>query len=142
MTLRTQKSEEIRQILANDGSVLAFVFKNVIASGVRFLTPPDLPIQVGILDHKNGKEVPMHKHTSLRAQSDATHEWIYVEKGVMEVTVADEAWTEAETVTLEAGDSIMFTAGAHRITFHKDTRAIEIKQGPYPGDAKAKIHRA
>ncbi|MBU6390489.1 hypothetical protein KGQ31_02985, partial [Patescibacteria group bacterium] len=67
-----------------------------------------------------------------------TEEFLYVEKGEVEVTVASSDWKPVETLTLTSGDSILFVSGVHGMKIKPGSRLIEVKQGPYPGKANAK----
>ena len=59
----------------------------------------------------------------------------------MRVTVYDEVWEVLKEEVLSAGDFLVFLEGGHSLTMLEKTRLIEVKQGPYLGDAEAKIYR-
>ncbi len=125
--------------ITHKGKILAIVFsKKLPVDGVRFLTPTHYPLQVGLIAHKNGKNVPLHIHKDMRYKVNTTQEFLYVIKGQAEVTVATKQWKPLETFTLTAGDFVLFVSGAHGVDIKKGSRLIEVKQGPYPGDNYAK----
>ncbi len=135
------KNKDIQEIKYR-GQTLALVFhKHLKARGVRFLTPVNYPLQVGLLDHKRGKNVPPHIHRDLRYKVNTTQEFLYVEKGVADITVFTKQWEKIDKVELRKGDAVLFISGAHGVNMGKNTRIFEIKQGPYPGDKKAKIFK-
>ena len=120
--------------------LFALVFRKTLkADGVRFLTPLNYPMQIGVLDHKKGKKVGLHRHSDLKYKVNTTQEVLYVERGTARVTITDRAWRPLGTVTLTKGDFVLSVDGGHAVDIAKNTRIIEVKQGPYPGDTKAKI---
>ena len=132
------KSLPMREIL-HKGKTLAVVFsKKLPADGVRFLTPTHYPLQIGLIEHKDGKNVPLHIHKDMRYEVNTTQEFLYVIKGQAVVKLATKKWEVIETLTLNTGDFILFVSGAHGVDIKKGTRLIEVKQGPYPGDHYAK----
>lgn len=134
---------EPKQIIYN-GEVLAIFYSHEINAngGIRFLTPENYPIQIGLIEHKNGKKVLPHIHRDLRYNVNTTQEFIYIEKGHdVVITIFSKDWQEAEKLVLSSGDSILFVGGGHSLDIPADCRIFEVKQGPYPGDKIAKIFK-
>ena len=135
------QNNNIREII-HEGKILAVVFsKDLPAEGVRFLTPTHYPLQVGLIEHKNGKNVALHIHKDMRYKVNTTQEFLYVVKGQVEITIATKKWEVLEKFPLSAGDFILFVSGAHGVDIKKGARLIEVKQGPYPGDDYAKRYK-
>jgi len=109
------------------------------ADGVRFITPPSYPFQVGILVHKNGTVLEAHGHKKLKIEMDVFQEILVVQSGRVAVALYGLQAQLLETVELQAGDAILFVDGGHGIRMLTDARILEVKQGPYPGDALAKV---
>ncbi len=130
-----------REII-HKGKTLAVVFsKNLPAEGVRFLTPTHYPLQIGLIDHPNGKNVGLHIHKDMRYKVNTTQEFLYIVKGKVEISLATKQWKIIEKFPLSAGDFILFVSGAHGVDIKKGARLIEVKQGPYPGDMYAKRYQ-
>jgi len=129
----------IEQIM--DGKqIMAIVWrKRLRAKGARFLTPQTYTLQVGLLEHPKGKVIPAHRHPNLKYNVGTTQEFLYIERGQVQATLYRNNWKVIKKVKLNAGDFILTIAGGHGFKILKPARIIEIKQGPYPGDAKAKI---
>lgn len=125
----------------NDGkTLLAIVFRHSLtADGVKFLTPQNYPLQLGLLEHPSGKQIRAHRHPAFKYNVTTTQEFIYIETGEVEATIYRNDWSIVKKVILKKGDFILSVAGGHSFKVLKKCRMIEIKQGPYPGDAKAKI---
>ena len=132
-------NKHIKEI--RDGKKLLAIFysKKLRADGVRFLTPLHFPLQIGLLEHKHGKKVDLHRHPDLRYRVNTTQEMLYIEKGSADVAVTNNRWKVIGELTLTKGDFILFVAGAHSVNIAQGSRIIEVKQGPYPGDKRAKI---
>lgn len=132
----------IREI-KDKGRVIAIAYsKKLRPKGVHFMTPQTYPLQIGLHDYpKAGKHVPAHYHPHLKYNVRNTQEFLYVEKGRVEVIVYNLKWVKKAALKLSAGDSVLFVDCGHEVIFRKSSRVMEIKQGPYPGDAKAKIFR-
>lgn len=121
----------------------ALIFRHSLkADGVKFLTPDDYTLQLGLIEHPAGKEVRDHIHRQdIKYNVDTTQEFLYIESGSVEVTIYTNSWKVVKKTVLEAGDFILFVGGGHGLKVVKKCRIIEIKQGPYPGDKNAKIYR-
>lgn len=126
--------------IKNGKKTLAICFsKKLKADGVKFLTPLHYPLQIGLIEHKNGKMVPGHIHRDLKYNVNTTQEFLYVEKGKIEIEIFTKKWKKICAFKMTKGDFVLFVNGGHSVNIHKDSRIIEVKQGPYPGDKKAKI---
>lgn len=122
---------------------LAHIFRHSLkADGVKFLTPSDYSLQLGLIEHPTGKEIRDHIHRQdIKYKVDTTQEFLYIESGSVEVTLYTNIWKVVKQTVLNAGDFILFVSGGHGLKVLKKCRIIEIKQGPYPGDKDAKIYR-
>lgn len=124
------------------GKLLALIFsKDLQTDSIEFLTPVSYPIQIGLLQHKEGKFVGLHFHNNFNYKVNTTHEILYVEKGKIDVVITNNKWTPIHTQTLTRGDMVLLIDGGHSVNLHKGSRVWEIKQGPYPGDNVAKVFK-
>lgn len=131
----------IVEVKDGKNTIALFYSKKLRADGVRFLTPENFPIQIGLLEHRDGKIVPMHRHRDFSYKIKTSEELLYVEKGKIEVTIANRLWKILAKKILQSGDFVLFTGAAHSVKLYPGSRVFEIKQGPYPGDSKAKIYK-
>lgn len=135
-------AKRIREI-KDKGKVIALIYSkrgNTI-EGLDFFTPPNYPLQIGVHEYSKPREVAAHFHPHMKYNVQNTQEFLYAEAGVTEVIIYNRAWQEKTRVKLRAGDFVLFVDCGHEIRFHKGSRVLEVKQGPYPGDKKAKIFR-
>ena len=63
-------------------------------------------------------------------QGKTTEELVILE-GQMKVEIYDNKLDFITNVVLEKGDTITLIDGGHGITLNKDTKFVEVKQGPY-----------
>ena len=133
---------KIREIKDKKRTIAIFYPKTLRPNGIQFLTPQNYPLQIGLHDYPNAdKKVPAHYHPHLKYKVDTTQEFLYVESGIVEVVIYNTKWAKKTKLRMTAGDSVLFVDCGHEVIFHKGSRLLEVKQGPYPGDKKAKIFR-
>lgn len=127
--------------VVHQGRTYALFFRKDISTenGVRFPTPPDASLQVGVFDRDTGYVVKPHVHPPRDIHIENTAEFLYMESGKAEVTVYDPEWNILAKHVVTSGDFILLLEGGHSLTMLEPTRLIEVKQGPYPGDKEAKV---
>jgi mannose-6-phosphate isomerase-like protein (cupin superfamily) len=64
-----------------------------------------------------------------------TKEVLFIKSGRVRVDFYDDAQNYLESRILEAGDVILLAYGGHGFEMLEPTEMIEVKQGPYAGDA-------
>lgn len=127
----------------HQGKILSIFFKHSIkAEGVRFLTPNDYTLQLGLLEHSSGVKIRDHIHNpEIKYKVDTTQEFLYLEQGQVKVKVFTDSFELVEEVIMNKGDFMLHVAGGHGFEILKKCRMIEIKQGPYPGPEHVKKYR-
>jgi hypothetical protein len=98
--------------------------------GAQFVTPPEAGLQVGVLTHADGTNIPRHVHRQIERQVSGTSEVLIVRSGSCEVDVYDNDELIA-TTQLSPGDVMVLLAGGHALRMLEDTVLVEVKQGPY-----------
>ena len=120
-----------------DNELIAIIFKcrddKELNQGINFLTNPENPLQVGILNHPKGHVIPLHVHNYLERVIYETQEMLYVEKGKMKVSFCDNNKNKIGEEVLEEGDLVALLKKAHGMEMLKDSKIIYVKQGPYTG---------
>lgn len=131
-----------QKVIKSKGKIIAIVFKKSLrAKGVKFLTPVDYTLQLGLLEHPKGKILDDHIHNpKIKYWVDTTQEFLYIEKGKVIVKLFNDDWHLVGKEILSAGDFILHVSGGHGFEVLEKCRMIEVKQGPYPGEEKAKIY--
>ncbi len=128
----------------HQGKILSIFFRHsLVSDGVKFLTPNDYTLQLGLLEHKSGVVIRDHVHNpEIKYKVDTTQEFLYLEKGKVKVKVFTENFDLVEEVILNKGDFMLHVAGGHGFEILEDCRIIELKQGPYPGPEHVKKYRS
>lgn len=116
------------------GRSLAYIVRAALApSSTRFLTPPDLNQQAGLIVYPAGGEVRRHFHRAVERQIVGTSEVVIVRRGRCWLDVYDDDRILVATRELGPGDVMVMTGGGHGFRMLEDTILLEIKQGPYTG---------
>jgi hypothetical protein len=126
------------------GTLYALVFRHQLSvgDGVKFLTPTDYPLQLGLIERKAGYSFRPHIHNDFRYEVNTTQEFLYVEHGRILARIFDLDWNVVAETEVGAGDFLLSVCGGHAFEVLEDVRLIEVKQGPYPGDSYAKRFKA
>lgn len=131
----------ILRVTKGDTVYALIIRRGFPVNGVEFFTPETSPFQLGLMEHPKGHTIRAHSHVSQKYDVHTTSEFLYIERGSLRATIYDEEWKVLATETLSAGDVILILAGGHAFEVLEDCRMFEVKQGPYPGEQKAKVYR-
>ena len=127
--------EEVRK----KNKLLAMIIRNDYdCNGVEFVTPNEYSQQVAYMHHPTGKVIDAHVHNLIHRDVILTQEVLFIKKGRLRVDFYDEYEDYLESTILEAGDVILLVSGGHGFTVLEEAEMIEVKQGPYSGDADKK----
>lgn len=125
----------VEQII-HDNKIYAIIIRNDYSKeGVEFFTPNDFSQQLAFMKHAKGKEIQPHLHNVVTREVHYTKEVLIIKKGVLEVDFYDDNKSYLESRELYAGDVILLAFGGHGFKCLDDVEMIEVKQGPYLGDA-------
>jgi hypothetical protein len=125
-------------IIKQDGDILAVIAKTAeINDSLKFISPENFPMQVGIHNKNSGITINAHEHFPFKnVKSLDCQEIFYISKGKAEVGLYHHG-KKVKRVTLLGGDLIILNTG-HDLKFLEDTKLIEVKQGPYRGKENEK----
>ncbi len=87
------------------------------------------------MQHPAGKIIEPHVHNPVQREVFYTQEVLFLKRGRLRVDFYDEDCTYLESRILEAGDTILLASGGHGFEALEEIEMIEVKQGPYAGDA-------
>jgi len=128
-----KKSEE--KVLCN-GKMLAFILRtSFYKDGITFFTPSDFSQQLGYMNRPQGYVIPPHVHNPVTREVDYTKEVLFIKSGKARVDFYDDDQTYLESRVLQSGDVILLAFGGHGFEMLEPTEIIEVKQGPYAGEA-------
>jgi mannose-6-phosphate isomerase-like protein (cupin superfamily) len=124
--------EEIR----HGNSLLALILRaSFRAEGIRFFTPDDFSQQLGYMHRPQGYVIPPHVHNAVERSVHYTKEVLFIRSGRVRVDFYDDGQNYLESRILGAGDVILLAFGGHGFEMLEASEMIEVKQGPYAGDA-------
>jgi len=103
--------------------------------GVHFFTPGDFSQQLGYMRHPAGHVIEPHVHNQVQRSVQFTREVLILRRGRLRVDFYTDGGDYLESRELRAGDVILLAAGGHGFEALEEIEMIEVKQGPYIGDA-------
>lgn len=124
------------------GKLVALIFrKNIAVDGVKFLTEESNPFQIGLHNRQKGVKLSPHIHKiSKPIVVREIQELLYILSGKIRVTLYNSKGGKIAKKTLIDGDSILLLSQGHGVDFLETSKIFEVKQGPYPGTANAKLY--
>ncbi len=122
--------------IQHHGHLLALILSHRFQEpGIHFFTPDDLSQQLAYMRHPVGKVIPPHVHNPVAREVHFTQEVLFLKKGRLRVDFYDSDQQYLESRILEAGDVILLATGGHGFEVLEEIEMIEVKQGPYAGEA-------
>lgn len=122
--------------IVSSGNLLAIILKNGFNKpGIHFLTPDSFSQQLAYMQHPAGKIIEPHVHNPVQREVFYTQEVLFLKRGRLRVDFYDDDKNYLESRVLEAGDTILLASGGHGFEALEEIEMIEVKQGPYAGDA-------
>lgn len=116
--------------------VMAIILRNdYSAAGVEFITPNEYSQQMAYMHHPAGKEIDAHVHNLVHRDVVLTQEVLFIKRGKLRVDFYDNYEDYLESRVLNTGDVILLVSGGHGFKALEELEMIEVKQGPYAGDA-------
>ena len=105
------------------------------SEGIQFFTPDDFSQQLGYMNRPQGYVIPPHVHNPVPREVQFTKEVLYIKSGRVRVDFYHDDQSYLESRILERGDVILLAFGGHGFEMLEPAEMIEVKQGPYAGEA-------
>lgn len=119
-----------------DGQLCAIILKaDFDEPGIHFFTSGDLSQQLASMSYAPGKVIPAHTHNPVRREVSYTQEALFIRKGKVRVDFYTQQREYRMSRVLGASDVILLITGGHGFEVLEELNMIEVKQGPYVGDA-------
>jgi len=133
--MNSSSDNDFESVIIN-GKLSAIIIRaGYQVSGVHFFTPDEFSQQLAYMSHPAGKLIDPHVHNVLRREVNLTQEVLFIRKGKLRVDFFDESTDLVGCRVLGKGDTILLAAGGHGFEVLEELEMIEVKQGPYGGDA-------
>jgi len=118
------------------GRLLAVIVRaSFQCDGIEFFTPNDFSQQLGYMNRPEGYVIAPHVHNPVIREVSFTKEVLFIRSGRVRVDFYDDAQTYLESRVLHGGDVILLAFGGHGFEMLERSEIIEVKQGPYAGEA-------
>ncbi len=119
-----------------EGELLAVILRSFYESeGISFFTPEDFSQQLGYMKRRKGHVITPHLHNPIIREVQYTNEVLFIKSGKVRVDFYDNNHEYLESRILNKGDFILLAFGGHGFEIIEDSEIIEVKQGPYAGEA-------
>lgn len=116
--------------------LLAIIVRtDFVSDGIHFFTPNELSQQLAYMRHPTGKIIEPHMHNVVPRNITYTQEVLIIKRGKLRVDFYDSEKSYLQSRILGAGDIILLASGGHGFEVLDTVEMIEVKQGPYTGDA-------
>ena len=131
----------IEEVHHNHKPIAIILRADVTVSGIKFFTPLSNFFQVGLHNREKGVRIHPHVHKLPKPITvTAMQELLLIQSGKIRLTLFTAGGKKLGKKILRTGDSVLLLSGGHGVDFLESTRMFEIKQGPYPGEASAKLY--
>jgi len=122
--------------IEHHGMLLAIIIRSDFSRpGIHFFTPDEFSQQLAYMCHPAGKVIEPHIHNPVPREVIYTQEVLLLRRGRLRVDFYDDEQKFLDSRELGAGDVILLAAGGHGFEALEDIEMIEVKQGPYAGEA-------
>jgi hypothetical protein len=120
----------------HDGRTLALLLRSRYHSdGIEFFTPNDFSQQLAYMNRPKGYVIQPHIHNPIAREVQFTKEVLFIKTGRVRIDFYDDYQNYIESHILSQGDVILLAFGGHGFEMLESSEIIEVKQGPYAGDA-------
>jgi mannose-6-phosphate isomerase-like protein (cupin superfamily) len=126
----------MKEEIVIDGQICAIILPaDFDEPGIHFFTPNDLSQQLASMSYAPGKVIQAHTHNTVRREVSYTQEALFIRKGKVRVDFYTEQREYRMSRVLGTGDVVLLIKGGHGFEVMEDLNMVEVKQGPYVGDA-------
>ena len=129
-------NKNIKNIIYNDEIYSSIFDLNNISEGLDFLTNDESFIQVGTWKYEKGKILDAHYHNTFERKSFITQEVVLVLEGNIICNLYTKDGNFIATEEINQNQLIIQYQGIHEYEIMKDSKILEIKNGPYFGPDK------
>jgi len=118
--------------VASEGVVYANIysaFPQIV--GPNFVTGYDSGLQISLANYNEARGVPRHSHHAFQRTIHGTEEVLVILDGEGTLSLYSDNKDLVAEVPFASGTIIHLLEGGHELKFHRATKLIEVKQGPY-----------
>jgi len=122
--------------IIHQGRTLAMLLRTSFKTdGIQFFTPDDFSQQLAYMNRPQGYVIAPHVHNPVPREVHFTKEVLFIKSGKVRVDFYDDDQNYLESRVLFQGDVVLLAFGGHGFEMLEASEIIEVKQGPYAGEA-------
>ena len=122
--------------ITHQGRTLAMLLRTQYhVDGIQFFTPNEFSQQLAYMNRPEGYVIVPHVHNAVPREVQFTKEVLFIKSGKVRVDFYDDDQNYLESRILHHGDVILLAFGGHGFEMLEASEIIEVKQGPYAGEA-------
>ena len=125
----------IENVWVDDSHCAMILRANYRGDGIEFFTRDEDTLQLGYMRREKGYLIRPHVHRRVPRTVEFTNEVLLVRSGRVKVNFYDEGQKFRSDLILETGDIILLMHAGHGFEMLEDSEIVEVKQGPYVGEA-------
>jgi hypothetical protein len=126
----------MKEEIVIDGQICAIILPaGFDEPGIQFFTSNDLSQQLASMSYAPGKVIEAHTHNPVLREVSYTQEALFIRKGKVRVDFYTQQQEYRMSRVLGTGDVVLLIKGGHGFEVLEDLNMVEVKQGPYVGDA-------
>lgn len=125
----------IEYISCADRTLATLLRSSYHDEGIKFFTPDEFSQQLAYMNRPQGYIIQPHVHNSVPREVQFTKEVLLIKSGKVRVDFYDDDQKYLESRILYPGDVILLAYGGHGFEMLEASEMIEVKQGPYAGEA-------
>jgi mannose-6-phosphate isomerase-like protein (cupin superfamily) len=134
--LKLRSDDYMKEDITIDGKLCAVILRaSFDEPGIQFFTPNDFSQQLASMSYRPGKVIPAHTHNPVHHEVMHTQETLFIRKGKVRVDFFTQDREYRTSRVLGPGDVILLVSGGHGFEVLEELNMVEVKQGPYAGDA-------
>lgn len=128
---------DMTDAITHQGHTLAILLRaGFSADGIHFFTPDTFSQQLGYMKRPSGHCIAPHDHNPIPRTIEWTQEVLFIRSGKVRLDLyAPESREYLESRILIPGDVVLLAHGGHGLVMLEESEIIEVKQGPYAGEA-------
>ena len=125
----------IENIVYNSRTLAVLLRAGYCQEGISFFTPDHFSQQLGYMNRPEGYVISPHVHNPVAREVHYTKEVLFLKSGCVRVDFYNDDQEYLESRVLNTGDVLLLAFGGHGFEMLAPSEIIEVKQGPYAGDA-------
>jgi len=132
----TKTSENGLESFFHSETLLAIIIRAEYQSdGISFFTQGSFSQQLAYMKRPQEYKIDPHVHNIVPREITLTQEVLFIRKGLVRLDLYSKAQEYLGSTNLYTGDVVLLADGGHGFHMLEESEIIEVKQGPYLGEA-------